>query len=228
VVGAISHAPDRADRIWGRTWERTSGPVWEAVGNPLAWPASLPFALRYGLHPRAWDVAGAPELFFHHWLTMEQSGFDWTFDATDRHAALLAGFDETPVSVAGRRVRLSRGEWAHGVIPMSWPTLGAMDLEVAVPEEDADGVDVWIALGDEDLGSHHVPAGRSTLRVPTSGLYAHDGLQPLRLRILGGRLGLAQILLRDPSPSPAERQRVINLANLTRRRAWREARGAAP
>jgi hypothetical protein len=226
VVGAISHAPDRADRIWARTWERTSGPVWEAVGNPLAWPASLPFALRYGLHPRAWDVAGAPELFFHHWLTMEQSGFDWTFDAVDRHAELLAGFDATAVSVAGRRVRLSSGEWAHGVIPLSWPALGALDLEVAVPEDDADGVDVWIALGDEDLGSHHVPAGRSLLHVPTSGLYEHDGLQALRLRVLGGRLGLAQIQLRDPSPSPAERQRAINLANLTRRRAWREARRA--
>jgi hypothetical protein len=228
VVGAISHAPDRADRIWARTWERTSGPVWEAVGNPLAWPASLPFALRHGLHPRAWDVAGAPELFFHHWLTMEQSGFDWTFDAVDRHAALLAGFDATPVSISGRRVRLSSGEWAHGVIPLSWPALGALDLEVAVPEEDADGVDVWIALGDEDLGSHHVRSGRSTLHVPTSGLHDHDGLEALRLRVLGGRFGLAQILLRDPSPSPAERQRAINLANLTRRRAWREARRAPP
>lgn len=227
VVGAISHAPDRADHVWSRTWERTSGPVWETVGNPLAWPASIPFAIRFGLHPRAWDVAGAPELFFHHWLTMEQSGFDWTFDALDRHAELLAGFDRTPVMVAGRRVRLSSGEWAHGVIPLSWPTLGAMDLEVAVPEEDADGVDVWVALGDEDLGSYHVPPGASTLHVETSGFWSHDGFQRLRMRIVGGRLGLSEIQLRDPSPSPAERQRVINLANLTRRRAWVESRRGA-
>ena len=224
VTGAVSHAPERADHIWERTWERTSGPLWEAVGNPLAWPASIPFALRFGLHPRAWDIAGAPELFFHHWLSMERSGFEWRFDALDRHAELLSGFDAAPVIVDGERVRMMTGEYAHGVIPMGWPELGGLDLFVAVPVDDLDGVRLWVALGDEDLGTHFVAAGATTLHVETSGLVPHDGFQALRFRVVGGRIGLRAIDLLDPNPSPADRQREINLRTLTRRRAWVESR----
>jgi hypothetical protein len=227
VVGAVSHAPERADRLWARTLERTSGPLWEAVGNPLAWPASIPFAIRFGLHPRAWDVAGAPELFFHHWLTMERAGGDWRFDVLEHHAALVAGFDEEPTSIEGRRVRMMSGEHAHGVIPMSWPTLGAIEIELAVPESDADGVALWVGLGDEDLGSHHVGPGASDLRIETSGIVEHDGFQALRLRVLAGRVGLRAIDLLDPEPSPAELQRDVNARALARRRAWVEARRPA-
>jgi hypothetical protein len=224
LSGAIVHAPDRADHVWTRNWERTSGPVWQAVGNPLAWPASIPFAIRYGLHPRAWDVAGAPELFFHHWLTMEGAGFEWRFDAIGAHAELVSGFVETPISIDGRRVRMSTGEYAHGVIPMGWPELGALELEVAVPPTDADGVDLWVSLGDEDLGSHHLGPGTTDLRIEASGSVPHDGMQRLRFRVLGGAFGLRAIDLLDPSPSPAERQREINVRALARRRAWRLAR----
>lgn len=224
ITGAVSHAPERADQVWERTWERTSGPLWEAVGNPLAWPASIPFALRFGLHPRAWDIAGAPELFFHHWLTMDRSGFEWRFDALGNQRELLAGFEEAPVIVDGERVRMMQGEYAHGVIPMGWPTLGGMDLDVAVPLDDLDGVHLWIELGGEDLGSHYVPPGASTLHVETSGYVEHDGFQRLRLRVVGGRLGLSGIDLLDPTPSPATLQREINARTLARRRAWVESR----
>lgn len=227
-TGSLSHAPGRADVVWSSTWSRTTGPLWEAVGNPLAWPASIPFALRFGLHPRAWDEAGAPELFFHHWLTMEGTGFSWRFDALEDHHDLLSGFDAEPTTIGHRRVRLSSGEHAHGVIPIGWPTVGGLVLDVAVPEDDPDGVDVWVALGDEDLGSHHVEPGGSTLRIETSGLEPHDGFQAIRFRILGGRLGIRAIELVDPDPSPAEIQREINGRVLARRRAWRETRHPAP
>lgn len=217
------HAPGRSDALFGAAVSRATAGIWEHVGNPLALPASIPFALRYGLAPRAWDVAGAPELFFHHWLTMERSGFDWRFDFNVRHAELLTGFEADVSNVGARRVRMMRGEYARALVPIGWPSLGGLDVDVAVPPDDTDGVNLWAEIDGEDLGTVWVPPGPSRARLRTGGWERHEGFCVLRLRVVGGRIGMSGADLVDPDPTPAELQAVRNRETLARRRAWRAA-----
>lgn len=217
------HTPGRSAAAFGATIDHVTEPVWEGIGNPLALPASIPFAIRYGLSPRAWDVAGAPELFFHHWLTMERSGFDWRFDFLERHAELLTGFAPEVEPVGGRRVRMMTGEHARALVPIGWPSLGGLDLDVAVPPDDADGVHLWAEIDGEDMGSVHVRPGASRVRLRTSGLSGHEGFCVLRLRVVGGRIGMATADLVDSEPAPSVLQAAHNRATLERRRAWRAA-----
>jgi hypothetical protein len=52
-------APER----WTPVMNFTGQHLWKYAGNPLAWPASLPFALRYRVHPRAFDRLVGEGLF---------------------------------------------------------------------------------------------------------------------------------------------------------------------
>ncbi|MFW6086045.1 MAG: hypothetical protein ACODAG_02485 [Myxococcota bacterium] len=53
-----------ADRAWQDVFRELSTAVHERVGNPLAWPASIPFALRYDVHPKHWDVMQGMAIFY--------------------------------------------------------------------------------------------------------------------------------------------------------------------
>lgn len=224
-----AHDPGRSDRLLGAAGSALVSPIWTVIGDPLALPASIPFAIRYGLRPRAWDVAGAPDLFLHHWLTLERSGWNWRYDFVDTHAELLVGFEDTVAPIGGRRVRAMSGEYARAVIPVGWPDLGGFQFDVAVPPDDLDGVNLWVEIDGESLGSQWIEPGASRVRFLTSNLEAHEGLCVLRLRVVGGRIGFAGADLLDPDPSPAELQTIRNRAALERRRAWRAAwRGDAP
>jgi hypothetical protein len=214
--------PNRSDEMWLDVWGRAAHPLWEHVGNPLAWPASIPFAIRYRIHPRAWDFAGAPELFFHEWLTLERRVSESIFDFVDRHAELLVGFDRNPRLVSGRRARGLRGEYGRAIVPISWPTIGALRFDVLHPVDARRPVHVWLELDGEDLGTHRIDHGQEQLRVPV--LRPHQGICELRMRVVGGWLGFRQMEILDPDPSPAELEAPYLREVAARRRAWRTRR----
>ena len=95
------------------------------------------------------------------------------------------------------------GEYARALVPIGWPSLGGFDIDVAVPPDDTDGVNLWAEIDGEDMGTTHVRSGASRLHLRTSGLDAHEGFCVLRLRVLGGRIGMATADLVDPEPTPA-------------------------
>lgn len=212
--------PHRSDSMWLEVWGRVAHPLWEHVGNPLTWPASIPFALRYQIHPRAWDYASAPELFFHAWLTLERE--NPVFDLVEAHQELLVGFEATPQTIRGRRARTLKGEYGRALVPVSWPAIGALRISVSRPETESRPAHVWLALDDEDLGSWRVDPETRTFEVPVR--EPHDGITELRLRVVGGTVGFIGVELMDPRPSPAELEREHLREVAARRRAWRAAR----
>lgn len=217
--------PQRSDRMWLDVWGRVARPLWENVGNPLTWPASLPYALRYRVHPRTWDYASGPELFFHEWLTLERRAEEGTFDFVDRHSELLVGFEAEARSVAGRRVRGIRDEHARAIVPISWPAIGALRFDVATSATATGPVHLWLELDGEDLGTWRIDPGDRSLRVPVR--EPHEGILELRMRVVGGWLGMRSMEILDPEPAPSELEapRLRELA--ARRRAWRAHRAAA-
>ncbi|AKF05896.1 Hypothetical protein DB32_003045 [Sandaracinus amylolyticus] len=216
----------RSDRMWHDVWGRVTRPLWEHVGNPLAWPGSIPFALRYGVSPRVWDFAGAQELFLHDWLTLRRRPEDATFDFVERHQELLVGFEEDVRTVRGRRVRGVRAQYARMIVPISWPEIGAMRFTVARPDDATGPVHVWLAIDDEDLGSFRIDPDERELRVPVRG--EHQGIVEIRMRVVGGWVGFGTLEFLDVHPTPQEREAPHLREVAERRRAWRAARHAEP
>ena len=120
-------------------------------------------------------------------------------------------------------MRPVEGSYARALVPISWPQIGALLFDVgAEPAADGGAVHVWFELGGEDLGTFRVDAGTSALRVPV--LRPHQGIVPLRMRVVGGTLGFSRLELLDPTPSPSALEAGRLEALGERRRAWRRAR----
>jgi hypothetical protein len=228
--GYRSDIAQPSTELWARDSTTLQRALFSAVGNPLAWPASIPFAIRHGVHPSVWDQASMPELFFHRWLTLETQRDLTTLDLVGPHAALAIDFDD---ALAGPRgtFRFPRRHGGRVLIPISYPYVGSLRLSVdAIPESlDAGGlgvVDVWLALDDEVLGTFHVRAGQAQLNVPVE--RPHEGIVELRMAVANGTLGIARIEIRDRDPHPEIAQTRRNARLRARRVAWRVERGLAP
>lgn len=223
ATGYRSDIAQPSTELWSRGHTQLTHMLWQAVGNPLAWPASLPFAVRHGVHPRLWDVASTPELFFHRWLTLETQRDLTTLDLNGPLASLAIGFDP-PTEPGGHR-RTGR-DGGRVLLPLSYPHVGALRLDVEASPSGREPVDVWLALDDEVLGTFHVPAGRSRLLVPVA--RPHEGIVELRLALANGTLGISRIEVLDREPHPSVAQARRNARLRARRVAWRIARGLAP
>jgi hypothetical protein len=220
-LGLRSDIAQGTDATWTNITGRAQTSVANAVGNPLSWPASLPFALRHRVHPRVWDHASTPELFFHRWLTLEAQPDLTTADLTGRHAELCIGFDP----VEGRYRRPSSTE-ARVLLPISYPYVGSLRIAANGRPSGAEPVLLRLALGDEPLGEHPVTAGEQVLEVPVRA--PHSGIVELTLSMDRGHVDVATLELRDRSPAPSVAQARRNQRIRARRDAWRRERGLAP
>ncbi|GAB4217412.1 MAG: hypothetical protein OHK0013_44860 [Sandaracinaceae bacterium] len=222
ALGMRSDVAQPAAAVWTTMTTRGQTGMWNAIGNPLAWPASIPFAIRYGVHPRLWDQASMPELFFHRWLTLETQDDLTTADLVGAHADLAVGF-EPARPAAGGTYRFLEDDAARVFLPLSYPHLGGLRLEIAPELEGTEPMHVWLALDDEELGTFALARGQGTLEVPVR--RPHQGITVLRLVTEGGTLGLARIEIRDRTPHPSVAQARRNARLRQRRIAWRREHG---
>jgi hypothetical protein len=163
-----------------------------------------------------------PELFFHRWLTLETQADLTTADLVGVHADLAVGF-ETARPAAGGTYRFPETDRARVLLPLSYPHLGALRLEVAPEPEGTAPMRVWLALDDEELGAFELTRGQRELEVPVR--RPHQGITVLRLATEGGALGLARIEVRDRTPHPSVAQARRNAHLRQRRIAWRREHG---
>ena len=78
---------------WNFNFQKISGKIWHEVGNPLAWPASLPWAMVHGSHPRAWDTVASGEFVRFDYITRRVLVETTTIEAGLDDEYFSAGFD---------------------------------------------------------------------------------------------------------------------------------------
>jgi hypothetical protein len=222
LVGSIAKAV-RIDQArpapthWDAVFHELGHSTWKSVGNPLAWPASLPFALDRGVHPRAWDVVGSQELFYHDHQTLERRapestlglGLPWT------EGYVAGSVQRDPTRLDGRDVRIAAPGRARVFVPLHWADAGAITLEVSPLAAQASRLRA--RLNGVLLGVYDVPARRSTLRFEIPRGVSTHGINELTLD-LGRPLGLGELQVFDREPPPSIEQRRRNTELLERRR----------
>ena len=111
---------------WDWVNKRIATGIWQTVGNPLAWPASIPFALRWGVHPRAWDVLGSQDLFYHDHQTLVRREHESTLRPGEAQNAEYFGgtFEASSERVAGLSARVAHPGNARILLPLHWPEAG--------------------------------------------------------------------------------------------------------
>jgi hypothetical protein len=223
--GLRSDVAQPSAEVWGAMTSRAQLGAWSFLGNPLSWPASLPFALRHGVHPRVWDQASMPELFFHRWLTLETQADLTTADLLGAHEELALDFGPARATPRGS-ARFPEGDEPRVLLPISYPHLGALRVEVAAEPEGPEPVRVSFTLDDEELGTFEVEPSDERVEVPVHA--PHQGITVLRVRTEGGTVGLSRVELRDRTPHPSVAQARRNARLRARRLAWRREHGLLP
>lgn len=203
---------------WGAVFREMTEPTWKSVGNPLAWPASIPFALRHGVHPRQWDVLGSQELFYHDHQTLDRRQYESTLElALPGNELYLAGtFQRELVNLRGHDVRVAGRGTARFLLPLHWPELGAVRLTVS-PATEGDTPLVRCNFNGVFCGQVRVGRDRDALRFDIPPGVAIHGTNELRLS-LEAPVGFGRVELLDPDPPPSVRQRERNEALLRARR----------
>lgn len=203
--------PRESPYHWNETFAFANGPIWKLVGNPLTWPASLPFALRYGVHPRRWDVVGAPELFYHDHQTLERRANEAVLDFAEVQSwnYLDGTFREPVVFASGHASRVAEPGTARILLPLHWPDAGAFVIN-ATAQGYGDGAPIQLGMTVNDvwIGTQAIePGAERSVRFALAKGVTHNGTNEVVLRIDGGALAFHRLEILDRSPSPADVQR---------------------
>jgi hypothetical protein len=105
--------------------------TWYKVGNPLSWPASLPFALRYQVHPRHYDMMSGASAFLREPETLRPIVDTVVFSEPRIRWYLVDGFDPSPEAFEGIpavRLRTGRGRM---LMPLAYADFGSVELRLA-------------------------------------------------------------------------------------------------
>lgn len=121
---------------WQGTYREASKGVWEAVGNPMAWPASLPFALRWRVHPRHYDAMRGMSLFYAEYQDRAPRANENVArfaDSSLHELYAVEGFGDA-ATVEGRRALPADGGQARLLVPFFIEDFEAIELEWRGPE----------------------------------------------------------------------------------------------
>ncbi len=138
--------------------------TWRAVGNPLSWPGSLPFALVHRAHPRRYDLMHGRTLFLREPETLRPIEDRLRFDDPSRALHLVEGFSPEVETVAGRPARkLPRGR-GRALVPLAYADFRSVELTAA--PLGAPGGRLRLVWNGADAGTIALAPGWETYRLP--------------------------------------------------------------
>lgn len=141
VTSSIPQQAARSEDLIGRAAWGAAHDVQLAVGNPLLWPASIPFAIRYRAHPRRWDMMTGYTAFYEDWATLRLCEHRVELFNPVHDDFFVEGF-LAQVQEIGEKGRATTGRRARLLVPMfrgnaeavdvHWFVIGGSPAEVSV------------------------------------------------------------------------------------------------
>lgn len=206
--GRAANSRTRPCCAFAGAFGRVAQPVYDAVGNPFSYPASLVFALSHGVHPKRWDsavgsFADRPPLDRHNAGTYRGAVDTWNLAGVHIGPWLLDGWSERRMHGPGRVRPVAYRVAASGarfLLPLWMPDGRAFDVRL-VPELIPDGsrpqLDLWI--DGESVGRADVDLVAGTASVAVERGRLGVGMHEVELRWLdapGGEMPVRDLKLR--------------------------------
>lgn len=192
----------RSDVMWEQIFHELATGTYEAVGNPAAWPGSLPFALRFDTHPMRYDGMRGMTLFYAEYQDRsprhgETSAY---FTGGPLHALYAAdGFASEPELVGGRKGLRMLGSDARLLLPLFLDEVGAVRLRYRTAE--ADEAAVTVRWNGTVLGERPASGSWRLVTFPIPPGVARAGVNEVELHVRGGSLLLTSLDLTGSSPA---------------------------
>jgi len=124
---------DRMDHNWRVTFIELTKDVHEAVGNPFAWPAALPWAVAHDTHPRRYDVMRGMGVFYEEFQDRRartRAGDDVAeFGRGIQFDYAVEGFEEDIRRVEGRAAAVTTGRHARMLVPFFADDVEAIEMK---------------------------------------------------------------------------------------------------
>lgn len=196
---AQSHREQRSDEAWQRIFDQVKK-VYRYIGNPLTYPASLPFALKQGVHPRHYDVLYGQGVFYAEYQDAQpRRGEDVIQLAAPRpREYLVSGFSKEAHDIDGRHAMAVVGREGRMLLPLFIDSYAGIELEwKSLSDRPAL---VRVEWGGVALGAQEVPTdwGRARFRIPFR--HVQSGVIDVRLvRLDGGAVAVSKLRILTPA-----------------------------
>ncbi len=210
----------RSDHYFRLATAEVSEDVEEHVGNPFAWPASLPFALIYDTEPRRYDLVRGFGAFYQEFETARvRAREDWDHVRPGRGAQIdyaADGFEEEPRTVLGRPAAITSGSRSRFLVPLFADDVSAFDitwlatLPVDAParERREEPAIVAITWNGHPVAQADAPTRWMTMRFDMPPGVAEVGVNEVWLDIAHGPVAIESIRFRQlPIPDDPNRMR---------------------
>jgi hypothetical protein len=142
---------DRFDHVMRVNFIDLTETMHDAVGNPLAWPASIPWAIAHHTHPRRYDVMRGMGVFYQEFETRKvrtRSEQDMAhFGRGIQFDYVVEGFEGDLRTIKGKSTAVADGAYARMLIPFFADDVSAVEME-------------WMALRGRDAGLSRLKPGR--------------------------------------------------------------------
>jgi hypothetical protein len=127
-----------SDEVLGLSFRAGARWVRNAVGDPLAWPASIPFAIRYRCHPRRYDRMTGYTAYYEDWYDLKVIHDTVSTTSADTEDFLVDDFARAPEQFYGELTRGTTGPAPRMLIPVFRPGFDRIQIR-------------WAAMGPEPV-----------------------------------------------------------------------------
>jgi hypothetical protein len=204
AAGEVPNTRDeRASFFWAAAFSGTAKGTHDLVGNPLAWPASIPFAIEHGVHPRRYDMVRGIGGFYQEFETGRiRARLDFDHARIGRGAYFdyaVDGFEEEPRVVNGRPSAVTSEAHARVLLPLFADDLSEVELNwTATTPKDAPATAqtergparVAITWNGQPLAQHDVPSRWSKTRIVMPPRVVRVGVNEVELEIVDGPVAI--------------------------------------
>lgn len=196
VASAIPEQASRSEDIAARVARAAAFDVSRAVGNPLLWPASIPFAIRYRVHPRRWDMMNGYTAFYEDWATLvlcehrvemfNPMHEDWFVDGLG------------PVQELGEKGRATTGRRVRMLVPMFRGNAEAVDVRWF----GAGAADATVSWNGHRIFQGSVPPTWTTTHMSLAQGNTRDGANEVVIDVGDSRLFISYLELVQTAGTP--------------------------
>lgn len=175
---------------WDLINAKVGSSIWEAIGNPFSLPGSIPFAIRYGVHPRRFDMMHGYGVFYENWFDYSVSAENLELGRDLHDAYLVDGFATHPIVVDGQWARATTKARARLLFPIFRANLDAFELRWKGAESYT-----WarIRWNGRELFAGNVPPTWTVTHILFPRDVACDGINDVTIEIPDGRLVFARL-----------------------------------
>ncbi len=190
----------RSDEIFAASFKDGMRWVRDTVGDPVAWPASIPFAIRYRCHPRRYDRMTGFTAFYEDWDNQHVLHDTVSTTSADDEDFLVDDFAPKAAPYAGEAARVTTGPAPRLLIPAFRGSFDRVQIRWASIEREP--VAVTVRWNGKKTPAQMVGTLWETTEISLPAGAARSGINEVVLEIPKGAIAIVSLRVVQAQQGP--------------------------